>query len=174
MQSLVSIWFQPCAGLLLRELGREAADVLAAHAGEVAPPAFMAQVSIMWWWVVVVCVCVGGSLGTTAVASCLQPLRRPCAPRPSMWEAMACNAFGSACFAYPPSSPALQFIRLHAPSRFTWQFDDEADVAAVWREVWEESTASSGAGLRLHMGEVLQVRHGGLAGWCAALQSAPV
>lgn len=32
------------AGLLLRELGREAADVLAAHASEVAPPAFMAQV----------------------------------------------------------------------------------------------------------------------------------
>lgn len=38
------------------------------------------------------------------------------------------------------------------------QFDDEADVAAVWREVWEESTASSGAGLRLHMAEVVQVR----------------
>ncbi|PRW21127.1 proteasome-associated ECM29-like protein isoform X1 [Chlorella sorokiniana] len=66
------------AGLLLRELGREAADVLASHASEVAPPAFMAQ------------------------------------------------------------------------------FDDESDVAVVWREVWEESTASSGAGLRLHMGEVVQ------------------
>lgn len=37
------------------------------------------------------------------------------------------------------------------------QFDDEADVAAVWHEVWEESTASSGAGLRLHMGEVAAV-----------------
>lgn len=35
----------PPAGLLLRELGREAADVLAAHASEVAPPAFMAQAS---------------------------------------------------------------------------------------------------------------------------------
>lgn len=37
------------AGLLLRELGREAADVLAAHASEVAPPAFMAQVG-GWGW----------------------------------------------------------------------------------------------------------------------------
>lgn len=36
--------FWPCAGLLLRELGRESADVLAQHASEVAPPAFMAQV----------------------------------------------------------------------------------------------------------------------------------
>lgn len=42
--------FQPLAnppslpGLLLRELGREAADVLTAHASQVAPPAFMAQV----------------------------------------------------------------------------------------------------------------------------------
>lgn len=40
-------------------------------------------------------------------------------------------------------------------------------MAAVWREVWEESTASSGAGLRLHMGEVLQVRQGG---WLAGVQ----
>lgn len=37
----------PCrTGLLLRELGREAADALAARAAEVAPPAFMAQVCL--------------------------------------------------------------------------------------------------------------------------------
>ena len=37
------------------------------------------------------------------------------------------------------------------------QFDAEAEVAAMWREVWEECTSSAGAGLRLHMGEVVQV-----------------
>ncbi|EFN52702.1 hypothetical protein CHLNCDRAFT_138705 [Chlorella variabilis] len=72
------------AGLLLRELGHESSDVLEAHAGEVAPPAYMAQ------------------------------------------------------------------------------FDEEADVAAVWREVWEESTASAGAGLRLHMTEVVKLVTSGL------------
>lgn len=41
---LVNYAIPLAAGLLLRELGREAADVLAAHASEVAPPAFMAQV----------------------------------------------------------------------------------------------------------------------------------
>jgi hypothetical protein len=41
------------------------------------------------------------------------------------------------------------------------QFDEDADVAAVWREVWEESTASAGAGLRLHMTEVVKVSRDG-------------
>jgi hypothetical protein len=47
------------------------------------------------------------------------------------------------------------------------QFDEEADVAAMWQEVWEESTASAGAGLRLHMGEVVEVRYrqAGMS-WC--------
>ena len=30
-------------------------------------------------------------------------------------------------------------------------------MAAVWLEVWEESTASAGAGLRLHASEVIKV-----------------
>ena len=51
------------------------------------------------------------------------------------------------------------------------QFDDDADVAAMWREVWEESTASGGAGLRLHMAEVVQVRRLGAALGCVAASS---
>ena len=35
-------------------------------------------------------------------------------------------------------------------------------MAAVWKEVWEESAASSGAGLRLHMAEVLALVLAGL------------
>ncbi|PSC71704.1 proteasome-associated ECM29-like protein [Micractinium conductrix] len=72
------------AGLLLRELGKEASDVLTAHAGEVAPLAYMAQ------------------------------------------------------------------------------FDEDADVAAMWHEVWEECTASAGAGLRLHITKVLQLVTAGM------------
>lgn len=58
--------------------------------------------------------------------------------------------------------PNLQFLCMFSQTEpcLPPQFDDESDVAAVWREVWEESTASSGAGLRLHMAEVVQVRLG--------------
>ena len=35
-------------------------------------------------------------------------------------------------------------------------------MAAVWREVWEECTASAGAGLRLHMREVVALVVAGL------------
>lgn len=45
------------------------------------------------------------------------------------------------------------------------QLDEDADVAAVWQEVWEEATSSSGAGLRLHMPEVVQVRGTLLCVW---------
>ena len=38
------------------------------------------------------------------------------------------------------------------------QCDDEADVAAMWHDVWEESATSGGAGLRLHVKEITQAR----------------
>jgi proteasome component ECM29 len=49
-----------------------------------------------------------------------------------------------------------------APVAYLAQFDDDADVAATWREVWEEATTSVGAGLRLHMGPVLERVRAGL------------
>lgn len=49
-----------------------------------------------------------------------------------------------------------------APPAYMAQFDEDADVAAMWREVWEEATASSGSGLRLHMGEVVKLIVAGL------------
>lgn len=113
------------AGLLLRELGHESSDVLEAHAGEVAPPAYMAQV-----------------------------LTAPLAKR---WRRTHGCLGGAKIKSSPPQQKAyVSGVVLPAP--LPAQFDEEADVAAVWREVWEESTASAGAGLRLHMTEVVKVR----------------
>lgn len=47
------------------------------------------------------------------------------------------------------------------------QCDDDTSVAAMWGEVWEESTTSAGGGLRLHIKEIAQVREQGGRGWWA-------
>lgn len=39
------------------------------------------------------------------------------------------------------------------------QCDADADVASMWQDVWEESAASAGAGLRLHVREIVQVSY---------------
>lgn len=38
-----------------------------------------------------------------------------------------------------------------APVAYIAQFDSDAGVKEVWTEIWEESTTSAGAGLRIHM-----------------------
>ena len=43
-----------------------------------------------------------------------------------------------------------------APVAYMAQYDSEVSAAAVWAEVWEESTTSVGAGLRLHAAAVLE------------------
>ncbi|GAB4815511.1 hypothetical protein N2152v2_002557 [Parachlorella kessleri] len=49
-----------------------------------------------------------------------------------------------------------------APLAFMAQCDDDADVAAMWHDVWEESATSGGAGLRLHVKEIAQLITAGL------------
>lgn len=49
-----------------------------------------------------------------------------------------------------------------APVAYMAQFDPEPTVAALWGEIWEESTTSVGAGLRLHAGAVLESVQAGL------------
>lgn len=130
------------AGLLLRELGRESADVLANHASEVAPPAFMAQVRRQ------------GRAGACGVGGMERGLGRRLALGRANWRADGLNLT-------PPAPHTLCSSPTSSAPR-PGQYDEDGDVAAMWREVWEEVTASAGAGLRLHMGEVVQVRANGV------------
>ena len=49
-----------------------------------------------------------------------------------------------------------------APVAYMAQYDPDPTVAALWGEIWEESTTSVGAGLRLHAGAVLGSVQAGL------------
>jgi proteasome component ECM29 len=41
------------------------------------------------------------------------------------------------------------------PLAFVARQDEEADVAALWREVWDEATGSGAAALRLYLSEIV-------------------
>ncbi len=41
------------------------------------------------------------------------------------------------------------------PTAFMAKSDEEADVAAVWGDVWEDSGSSAAASLRLYMADIL-------------------
>jgi len=49
-----------------------------------------------------------------------------------------------------------------APVSYMAQYDPDEQVAAIWADLWEESTTSVGAGLRLHAGAVLEKVQDGL------------
>jgi proteasome component ECM29 len=49
-----------------------------------------------------------------------------------------------------------------APVSYMAQYDPDEQVAAIWADLWEESTTSVGAGLRLHSGTVLEKVQEGL------------
>lgn len=47
------------------------------------------------------------------------------------------------------------------PLAFVARADEDADVAALWGEVWDEGTTSGGAALRLYMSDLVPlVREG--------------
>ena len=41
------------------------------------------------------------------------------------------------------------------PTAFIAKSDEEADVAALWSEVWEDSGSSTSAALRLYMADIV-------------------
>ncbi|KAK3264270.1 hypothetical protein CYMTET_26979, partial [Cymbomonas tetramitiformis] len=55
------------------------------------------------------------------------------------------------------SDVAAQYATQILPRAFMAQFDEEADVAALFLEVWEGSTASRSASLQLYMVELISV-----------------
>jgi hypothetical protein len=88
----------------------------------------------------------GGMLGLAGRSNALEGL----------WSSQlsaACLAASAASLAEGP--PPKRFV---VPICCWVQCDDDADVAAMWHEVWEESATSAGAGLRLHVKEITQAR----------------
>ena len=49
------------------------------------------------------------------------------------------------------------------PAAFAAKMDEDAEVAAVWKEVWEDGCSSEGAAVRMYMGELVEIISGGLA-----------
>ena len=49
------------------------------------------------------------------------------------------------------------------PTAFMAKSDEEADVAAVWGDVWEDSGSSAAASLRLYMADILPLLIQGMA-----------
>lgn len=112
------------AGLLLRELGREAADVLASHASQVAPPAFMAQVG-PW---------AGPRLGLPKACwpPASKPARQPLGTlAPPVFTASVWHCHASPCRPLPPASAGSGLSRWPACVREAGRSQQERPLPAV-------------------------------------------